>query len=289
MKKTVERKLYLVVLLLFIQTSVYCQISLVGIVVDKKTSEPLPYVNIGVIKKQVGTVSNSSGHFSLDVPEHLTKDSIRFSYVGYLPYTVPVGFFSNMKGKSLKIELVESAMELKSVVISSTQLKQRLFGVKRESSISATSFNGFQEAPVEDLLGSEMGMIIKPKKYPSSLIDFNFYIRDNEFDSLKLRINIYPLKGDDLQDNVVPTNIIIDVVNRQKGWIKVDLQSYNIVAQSDFLISLECIHYKVTAQKDFILIPTFFPSFQKVYQKYTSQDKWLIGSFGISFNVTLEY
>lgn len=289
MKQIIQEKILLSVLLLLIHASAFCQITLIGTIKDKKTNQPLPYVNIGVIEKQVGTVSNSSGHFSLDVPEHMIKDSIRFSFVGYESYTVPVGFFSSRKGTALKIELNESNTKLKGIVISSTQLKRRVFGIKRESSISATSFNGFQEGPVEDLLGSEMGMKIKPKKYPSTLIDLNFFIRENAFDSIKLRVNIYPMKGEELQHNIVPTSIIVDVVNKQKGWIKVDLEKYDIVLDSEFVISLECIDYKLTEKKDFILIPTFFPSFQKTFQKYTSQDKWLTGSFGISFNVTLEY
>jgi hypothetical protein len=259
-----------------------------GVVVDKTTRKPIPFVNIGVVKKQVGTVSDQNGRFTLDIPEIMKNDTLKFSCVGYNSYsTTPAKLIGN-DNTQLVIELAERTTVLKEVVVSTKKAKTKVFGIERSSSLSHTSFHGFQGGAVEDILGSEIGMVIKPKR-SSWINDFNFYISENEFDSLKLRVNIYRLNGEEIGENILKENIIVDVVGKKKGWIRVDLKPYNIIVEEDFVISFECIGYNLKSGNNLILIPTFFPSFNKSFQKYTSQDAWLRGSYGVSINVTLVY
>jgi len=259
-----------------------------GIVVDKSTKEPIPFVNIGMVNKTIGTVSDERGTFTLDVPESMKDDTLRFSCIGYTAYITTPGRINRNTEQRLVIELSESNTLLKEVVVNTRKAKKKVLGVERSSSISHTSFHGFQGGPVEDILGSEIGMVIKPK-HSSWVNDFRFFISGNEFDSLKFRVNIYSLKGREIGENILRQNIIVDVVEKKTGWVTVDLKDYNIVVEEDFVISFECIDYKLTSGNNLVLIPTFFPSFQTTFQKYTSQDAWLRGSYGVSMNVTLVY
>ncbi len=54
-----------------------------GIVLDAKTKEPLPFANIVVLGQHRGSVSNSEGHFVLDMDSIAPIDTILFSYMGY--------------------------------------------------------------------------------------------------------------------------------------------------------------------------------------------------------------
>ena len=54
---------------------------------DAKTNEPIPYVNIGIVDKGVGTVSDEEGVFYLafedDEDEILMMEFVQFSSLGY--------------------------------------------------------------------------------------------------------------------------------------------------------------------------------------------------------------
>ena len=68
--------------MLFILSSnfIFGQNSISGIVVDKKTNEPLPFATV-VINKNLGIITNTDGEFSID---HNTKiKTIDVSYIGY--------------------------------------------------------------------------------------------------------------------------------------------------------------------------------------------------------------
>ena len=54
-----------------------------GKVFDFETKEPLPFANIFIEGKSIGTVSNSQGEFVLDIKIANYNDSVIFSYMGY--------------------------------------------------------------------------------------------------------------------------------------------------------------------------------------------------------------
>ena len=59
------------------------QYILQGQVVDAFTKDPLPFVNIGVLKKELGTVSNEDGFFFLEVPDVYATETLRLSMIGF--------------------------------------------------------------------------------------------------------------------------------------------------------------------------------------------------------------
>lgn len=79
-----------------------------GTVLDSKTKEPLPFVNIGVNNSSYGTSSDIDGKFSIKYK----VNSLQFSYVGYEPKTVAVSSTT-----PLKIYLDQRTTQLNEVVI----------------------------------------------------------------------------------------------------------------------------------------------------------------------------
>lgn len=80
MKKTILATALMVVLSLF-SLAVFAQGTIKGKVTDGSSLEPLPGANIVIKGTTTGTITNSSGEFSLNVPSN--KGTILISFVGY--------------------------------------------------------------------------------------------------------------------------------------------------------------------------------------------------------------
>ncbi|SNS04000.1 CarboxypepD_reg-like domain-containing protein [Belliella buryatensis] len=62
-----------------------------GKVVDSKTGDAVPYVNIFLENYAKGTVTNAEGEFNFRLPENISKtDTLAFSHVGYSRYRLSV-------------------------------------------------------------------------------------------------------------------------------------------------------------------------------------------------------
>jgi len=106
--KTIYKKLLF--LLLLLPFSVLAQNVLSGVVVDKKSNQPLPGVNVTVQGAQQSTSTDFDGKFQLAKLKN--GDKIVFSYVGYETTTV-----SYSGQKSISVSLDETANQLQEVVV----------------------------------------------------------------------------------------------------------------------------------------------------------------------------
>jgi len=84
-----------------------------GVVFDKKTKNPLPYVNISLRDNRLGTVTNINGAFKFRVPSSYKDDSLHISYIGF--ETVAIKLSEIVKGAH--IFLVEDTQVLNEVVV----------------------------------------------------------------------------------------------------------------------------------------------------------------------------
>ena len=77
-----------------------------GVIYDEKTNEPLPYANIIVLHKYIGSVSNESGDFYLKRSDLYDTDTISFQYIGYETKKYLVGDLDSVFTVSLKEALI---------------------------------------------------------------------------------------------------------------------------------------------------------------------------------------
>ncbi|MBO7458544.1 MAG: carboxypeptidase-like regulatory domain-containing protein, partial [Paludibacteraceae bacterium] len=92
---------------------------LVGHVLDEKTGEHLPYVNVQVKGTNIGTVTDESGHYFLkNLP--LGRQTIIFSYVGYETEELPVNITEHTTTE-LKAVIREVSQQLNSVVVTANR------------------------------------------------------------------------------------------------------------------------------------------------------------------------
>lgn len=76
-------KKFLILLVIISNVCLSQNINIKGEIKDATTGEMLPYVNISIENKNIGTISNADGVFILSIPKEHASDSVIFSYIGY--------------------------------------------------------------------------------------------------------------------------------------------------------------------------------------------------------------
>lgn len=85
-----------------------------GVVVDERKENPIPYCNIGIMGKAVGTMTNQNGQFIIKIPEKYKNDTVSFSCIGFEAVYTPLAEFSD---EPVTIELVKKTYQLKPIDI----------------------------------------------------------------------------------------------------------------------------------------------------------------------------
>ncbi len=209
-----------------------------GTIKDSKTQVPLAYVNIGIVGKNVGTVSDSDGQFRLAIDDKHDDDTMKISMIGYKSVSMKVADFGQQIRENPVISLKEEPYTLEEVVVSEKKyngrkLREKLLGNEVESTNSRTGFD-------MNLLGNEMGIVIKIKKKPTFIQEFSIGIAENKYDSFKFRINIYNVKDGLPDQNILQENIIV-TSDLKEGKLTVDLSKYHIMVEDDIFVAMEWI------------------------------------------------
>src|ERR1035437_8751418 len=145
--------LFLVVALSF-RTSLFAQnINIEGVIVDKKTNEPLIGATVMQKGTQKGTITNIDGVFSISAP---LGSTLAISYVGYSSQALAI-----QNANKLRIQLISNTESLEEVVVVGygTARKRDLTGsivsISGESLKNSPDYN-----PVKGLQGKVPGLMV---------------------------------------------------------------------------------------------------------------------------------
>lgn len=263
-----------------------------GSVVDAETGAALPYVNIGVADKNIGTVSDIEGHFSLEIPSEAVRDLIRFSMLGYEEVTFKsLGeFLKAFPKQKAQVRMKEAPMQLGDVEIAEKSYREKRLGSQTQTKFVIAGF-------LTDELGSEVAVKIKlGKKKPAWIQEFRFNIAQNPYDSAFFRINVYSLGEDGLpKTNLLEQNNIV-IFTERSGLVTVDLKDQLVFVEEDFIIGLEYIRElepepepgEERKKLDLAFSAGFLGN--PVYSRQTSQGSWQkTGGINVGFNVLVKY
>jgi len=174
----------------------------------------VPYVNIGVVGKGKGTVSNSKGQYQIDLTGVAPKDSIYFSHLNYYRRAFAVKDLQ----RDPKVVLVEHVFELPSFTVS--QKKPKLQTIKGMGvNVGEVYYIG------EDVLNKEeIGNIIT-LKHTYLAKEFELPILENTMPNLVLRLQILKIEDDGTLTPLVEKPIYLSIPqNSQKQKIVQELQ-----------------------------------------------------------------
>ncbi len=271
---------YLFIIFLSLSSTIlFAQAHITSQIIDAKTGTPLAYTNIGIVGKNIGTVSDLKGKFEIDLPNEFYQNNLKISMVGYETYEQRVIDFINFLKTNKTIALNPVVHELKQATIISTEFKkEKVVGNKTTSKRMTGGF-------ASNDLGSELGIVMKLKKRPTYIKEFQASIARSIFDTLKFRLNFYDLKKGLPHNKIVDQDIII-VTDIKEGMLVVDLSKYNIIVEDDIFVSLEWIE---DLGKDGLYFSVgLFNS--PIIVRHTSQGYWKkIRPMGVGFTLKTKY
>lgn len=251
-----------------------------GVVKDAKTNQPLPFVNVGIVGKSVGTVTDAAGAFKLNVGNN-TTDILKVSMIGYQGQAFAVAdLLKNETDYVMSLEPEITA--LNEVKIQDRKWSTKQLGNFTRSDKVIFNFGGNQ-------LGNEVGTIINIKKSPSRLKRFTAHLLENHLtDSVKVRLNVYTIKNGPPLNNIAPKNIYT-TVHRSDKEINIDLEPYGILVSEDFFVSLEWLQSTPGRSIMFSASLFDFKSNNNIILREASQGQWQkVALSGIGFNMLVE-
>ncbi|MFI5172564.1 MAG: carboxypeptidase-like regulatory domain-containing protein [Chitinophagales bacterium] len=252
-----------------------------GIIKDKSSGEPVPFVNIGIFNKGVGTVSQVDGTFKIILADELQFDTLRISIIGYRSETFIVkDFIATATNGYITVNLTVEIQQLNTVFIRPRNMKQVTLGNTFDKPNIMAGFK-------TNDLGAEIGTIMKiknGKEYYLKSAGFN--IAKCVYDSILFRVNIYSLKDNKPFDGLHSLPIYVKAVKGQRQ-ILVDLVPYNIVIDQDFVLSLEWIEDLPDKTTDFTFCAGFIGN--RIFWKQTSEASWATFPVGIGSWCIAEY
>ena len=269
---------YLLLICFNIQFGI-CQVDLVGQVIDAAIEEPLPYVNIGLVNQNIGTVTDEAGYFELEVPGNGYADAtLRFSMIGYENQDFTLQEYQDQK--IFTIPLKEKATALEEVVLTTKKNKYqtKILGNKTTSQLIYAAFT-------TNKLGNEMGFLVRGRKNPMILKKFNVSLVENDYGPIRFRLNFYDLKDGLPNETLLNENIIVET-DIQSGIVSKDLTPYEIVIDQDFFVAIEWIEDLGPGKLFFS--GGFFGS--PLIAREVSQGTWSkVGSASVGMNVEVRY
>ena len=261
-------------------------IVLKGSIVDQKTKLGLSYVSIGIVNKPIGTLSDSLGNFSFEIAEENLNDTLQISLVGYSTQRMLARDFQNTKDGKIIMQI--SYTSLQEVIVTNHTNETEIIGRQKSGKLIQVSLHNRKSA--EETIGSEMGIRVSNKHENAFLKDINWHFSANNFRRIKIRVNIYSMKNDMPDTLVTNKQLIYTVEDFKTGWIKFDLEPYEIQAPSDFLISIQWLEGKQDkVERPITIVPVATSFSQKCYVRIASQDKWKRMGMNPSCYVTLMY
>jgi len=254
---------------LFLASALSAQsIRVEGFVLDAKTKEPIPYVNLSFLNTLKGTSTDETGHFFIDVPEVLLEKDVHISSLGYEEKV--------LKGKILaeaqNIYMEEDSFELDEVVLSETWGDSAV--LNPISSYSLTS--GFSSSSTPWVLGLYFPNIGARQKVIEKVIVF-FQQQSGALKSeSKFRLRVYNVDPDTGApgEDLLRENVILNT-KEEDTHVNVDLSEYKIVVPREGVyIGLEWLFipfnwYRSTTEdpitKQKYVEDRFAPTFGGVY------------------------
>ena len=264
--------------IIFVTSHTFFAQNLKGLIIDSETKKPIPYVNIGIINQNKGTVSNYQGEFEFKFSNELMKDSISISSIGYKTKHISTSeFFNELSLKSI-IELYPKVIALEEItLIAKKSNRLKIIGNKIDKE------KGLQFGFHNSLLGHEIAIKIKTNQ-KIQIKRFNTFITKNTKNML-FRLNFYDVKDGKPNKKIVNKNIIFSFSD-QTGMFTFDLNKYHIFMENDFYLSVEIIESYKNNQLSF---SSNLKRRETCLIRKSSQDKWQpFGNISVGFYLIVQ-
>ena len=235
------------------------------------------FVNIGIVNRNQGTITNLKGEFQLTVPKKFERDSITISHINYHPVKLVVKNFKNKP-----ISLQPKTTQLIEVVVSNKKTKTRKRGVKSHSKLLSMRV----ASKDNDVIEVAQRINIPEKEVQVKSVNFNI-LKYSKVEGVKVRINFYENVDNAPGKRIIAKNIVLSIPIQSKlGWIHIDLNENDIYIAQDFFVAIEFIpNFKTSTVIDLGAILTK----GRGYSRTSSLGTWNKLNGGASINVEIAH
>lgn len=238
-------------------------------VVSESTGEPLIYASVGVINRNLGTVTDTLGHFSLRIPAEFANDSIRISSVGDVAKTFAVKDINSIPDT---ITLADDVILLNEVVVKPRKIKLLTAGRK--------GAGGFIYIEVEEYKaagqGLETPLKVKGRAWLKEL-GLTILTDNRPLSKMKFRINVYRKEEDGYRlQNFNPIYFDYDKSRLDNGTFSYRFPEEIMLEEGNYYIELEFLEN--FTDEDFIMRSK--PLTGRTRYRYASQSEWETLPFG---------
>ncbi|RSK46439.1 carboxypeptidase-like regulatory domain-containing protein [Hymenobacter perfusus] len=251
--------------------------TLTGSITAGPAAGPVPYANLGIPGKSVGTVTDEHGRYQLAYSSANLTDTVYVSSLGYRPQRVVLRELVAQPNRTL----VPVAVPLADVRVQGAGLYKR----RRTLGCTSTSHSIISKLKAEHL-GAEIGMVVCLKHQPSKLLTAHFNVLYDQPDTLRFRVNLYRLLPDGRPsgEKLLTRNLLVSTADRTgpSAPLTVDLTTDQLIMDEDFLLTLEWISGGEVEQVSKSLAFSSALGYGKgdLYFRKTSQDSWEKPSLG---------
>jgi hypothetical protein len=218
------------VLCIFLDVQLYGQV-ITGRVIDAISGEPLIYAGIGVIETSRGTISDEQGNFSLAVNDITANAVVRFSMIGYNPQSFTIEELINRENS---IRLESKTVQLAEMIVKPSGKPWKV-GTESSTPGNLCGWGGTDTGK-----GYEIGTKMELGEKPVRLKSLHMLLHKQSFDRTLFRIHIRNLVDGIPGNELLKSDILISV-DKESGWVEIDLSKYNLVFEGDIVLSLEWI------------------------------------------------
>lgn len=230
-------------------------------VLEEGSSRGVGYVNIGIVGKNTGTVTDDSGRFILGFAELEADDSLRFSMIGYESKIVTAGTF--LEDPSGKVFLKPRIYELPELRIVSPRGREIILGTPVLSNALRSGFS-------DNTLGSELGIKINVKK-KIRVRDISLNVGICTYDSVTYRLNVYRLNEQEEWENKLIKPVYLSFSGKNiKEPVTLDLSQHYIYLEGQTIISLEL--FKDLGEGKLLFLTQFFTG--TTYHRKSKEAIW---------------
>ncbi|MBV8327929.1 alpha/beta fold hydrolase [Chryseobacterium sp.] len=222
-------------LFVFTACSFHAQV-ISGTVMSKNENQPIPYVKIGVEKKDIGVISDEKGKFSIDLSKLEAQQKIKIEVPGYELYEETIQDFKKHDQQNLFLK--EKIKNLKEIAIKPKKLVDKNWGVNTKTKTVIYLVNPGMDNG--NFLG-ETALEFNAKKR-SKIKNINLNIASyvsNE--PVLMRYSIYGEKNGYPDKNILDEEITVELTEDmiKDGTYTLDVNDRNIWVQGKFFVGIQ--------------------------------------------------
>lgn len=264
-------------------------IYLSGSILDSESNEPISYVNLSVISKFIGTVSNEDGRFSINSSNIISSDSILISKLGYKSLIFSFLDFSNLVHDEGYFFLEPVSFELREVLVESSSLSDfRTFGNLKTSSKFAYAFNPINSNSLDNL-GREICVFFDLRNRMFSLDEIKFVVGNTNFEDVSFKLNFYlydSLNGE--MPGLKHKERIVSLNDFESDIVSASFAECDLIFKDSFWVGVEFIDFSIKKESGILTMPVKFP-FGKYLYRNSSLSSWKVGKGTPSIQISGYY